>query len=70
MSAVRSIGKASAVASDVNTLHRALGCLFASGEIRSMYFSGVIVASFLAFLEHCGLYTQPDYLQWASAETG
>ena len=50
VSAVRSIGKASAAASDVNALHRALGCLSASGEIRSMYFSSiVIVAGFGSF---------------------
>ena len=47
MSAVRSIGKASVVESDVNALHRARGCLSASGVFRSMT-SGVIVAGFLA----------------------
>ncbi len=55
MSAVRLIGKASAAASDVNALHRALGCLSASGEIKSMYFSSiVIVAGFWLFLERLG----------------
>jgi hypothetical protein len=50
VSAVRLIGKASAAASDVNALHRALGCLSASGEIRSMYSSSiVIVAGFWLF---------------------
>jgi hypothetical protein len=48
VSAVRSIGKASAAAWEGNALHRARGCLSASGEIRSMYLSGVIVAGFLA----------------------
>ena len=43
MSAVRSIGKASAATWEGNALHRARGCLSASGEIRSMYLSGVIV---------------------------
>ena len=55
MSAVRLIGKASAAALDVNALHRALGCLSASGEIKSMYFSSiVIVAGFWLFLERLG----------------
>jgi hypothetical protein len=48
VSAVRSIGKASAAASDVNALHRARGCLSASGVFRSMYLLGVIVVGFLA----------------------
>ena len=65
MSAVRSIGKASAAASDVNALHRALGCLSASGEIRSMYFSSiVIVAGFWLVLERLGFTrSQIIYLQ-------
>jgi hypothetical protein len=55
VSAVRSIGKASAATSDVNALHRARGCLSASGEIRSMYSSSiVIVAGFWLFLERLG----------------
>ena len=48
MSAVRSIGKASAAAWEGDALHRTRGFLSASGEIRSMYLSGVIVAGFLA----------------------
>jgi hypothetical protein len=55
VSTVRSIGKASAATSDVNALHRARGCLSASGEIRSMYSSSiVIVAGFWLFLERLG----------------
>ena len=46
MSAVRSIGKASAAAWEGDALHRTRGFLSASGEIRSMYLSGV--AGFLA----------------------
>ena len=52
---MRSIGKVSAAAWEVNALHRARGCLSASGEIRSMYSSLiVIVAGFLALLNVVG----------------
>ena len=63
MSAVRSIGKASAATSDVNALHRARGCLSAPGEIRSMYSSSIVICHrFLALFGTFGLYAQPDYL--------
>ena len=48
MSAVRSIGKVSVAAWEVNAMDRERGCLSASGVFRSMYLSGVIVAGFLA----------------------
>jgi hypothetical protein len=48
VSAVRSIGKASAAKWEGDALHRARGCLSASGVFRSMYLLGVIVAGFLA----------------------
>ena len=48
MSAVRSIGKASAATWEGNARHRARGCLSASGVFRSMHLLGVIVAGFLA----------------------
>jgi hypothetical protein len=63
VSAVRSIGKASAATSDVNALHRARGCLSASGVFRSMYLSGVIVVGFLALLNVVGfMHSQIIYL--------
>jgi hypothetical protein len=64
VSAVRSIGKASAATWEGDALHRARGCLSASGVFRSMYLSGVIVG-FFGSLERCGLYAQPEiiYLQ-------
>jgi hypothetical protein len=63
VSAVRSIGKASTATWEGDALHRARGCLSASGVFRSMYLLGVIVAGFLVFgTLWDGLYAQPDSL--------
>jgi hypothetical protein len=64
VSAVRSIGKVSVAAWEVNAMHRERGCLSASGVFRSMYLLGVIVAGFLALWNVVGFTrSQIIYLQ-------